>query len=138
MPRTMACTNLNCRATLNVEGREAGTKVKCPKCGAVNEVQMDLGAGFDISTITEPQEGQRIAHPARQTCPNCGALLGVRASICPQCGMDVRTGAAVELKVEKKGKMPLMLGIVGVVVLVVIIAVLVLLLLNGGNGAEAA
>ena len=47
MGRTMTCSNLTCRATLNVEGREPGTKVKCPKCGTVNEVQMDLGEGFD-------------------------------------------------------------------------------------------
>lgn len=125
MPKTVTCSNPKCRTTINTEGREVGEMVECPKCGTPNQVLAEFGSAFDMSTIEEPEEGQEIFHPARQTCPNCGALLGVRAKRCPKCGADIRTGVVAEVVVEEKKRnlVPLFVGL-GIVVLIVVLVVI--------------
>jgi lysine biosynthesis protein LysW len=133
MAETTPCTNPECGASIDVRGREVGDVVQCPKCGTSTRVPMDLGPGFDISTIMEPREGPPLSHPARQQCPNCNALLGVRVKICPECGMDIRTGAAVVRVARKESKAPLLLVIAGVAIVIAIVVLLVILL-SGGEG----
>ncbi len=129
MPETIKCTNPDCGATIDTKDMAIGETVTCAKCGRENQVLADFASAFDISTIKEPEEGQAIAHPARQTCPGCGALLGVRATICPECGADIRTGVVVVRKVaeKKRSHTPLFVGL-GIVVLIVVILVVILVL----------
>ncbi|MBA7662965.1 hypothetical protein ES703_70998 [subsurface metagenome] len=56
-------------------------------------------------------------------------MLGVRTTICPRCGADIRTGAVGVRKVvaKKRSHTPLFVGL-GVVVLIVVVVVLILVL----------
>lgn len=129
MPETIKCTNPDCGATIDTKDMAIGGTVTCAKCGRENKVLAEFASAFDISTIKEPEEGQAIAHPARQTCPGCGALLGVRATICPKCGADIRTGAVGVQRVvaKKKNRTPLFVAL-GIVVLIVVVLVVILIL----------
>lgn len=92
MPATVTCSNPRCRAAIPAAEKQVGDSVTCPKCGTENRILADFGTEFDISTIEAPQEGRGVHHPARLKCTACGALLGVRDAVCPNCGGDVRTG----------------------------------------------
>jgi len=140
------CPNSDCGKGFKLRDSLAGKKVRCPGCGTVIKVP-------DRQAPPEPLH----YHPARQICTNCGAVLGVRAIICPQCGGDVRTGITQmritpEEKEEaglakalsawkKKGKrgLPLVPLLIGVVVLVgLLIGAALLLKGRKAGGAEAA
>jgi len=139
------CPNLDCRKGFKLRDSLAGKKVKCPACGTVIKVP-------DRQATPEPLH----YHPARQICTNCGAVLGVRAVICPQCGGDVRTGIT-QLRItpeekeeaglakalsawKKKGKksVPLVPLLIGVVVIVGLLIGAVLLLKGGKAGSKVA
>jgi predicted RNA-binding Zn-ribbon protein involved in translation (DUF1610 family) len=94
MAKTVTCSNAKCRTVIPAEGKAVGDIVACPKCGTSNTVLAEFGAEFEIETIEAPK-AKPIHHPARQVCTNCGAVLGVRAVTCPQCGGDVRTGRTI-------------------------------------------
>ena len=76
---------------------------------------------FEIETLTPRDAKAQMHHPARQVCTNCGAVLGVRAAICPKCHADIRTGQAVVTRQQvktKKSSWPIVIGaIVGVIIL---------------------
>jgi len=101
MAKTVTCCNPKCRATIGAEGREVGARIRCPKCGTVNQVLADFGTAFDIPELQAAEK--KVVHPARQVCTNCGAVLGVRAAVCPKCGGDVRTGRTV-MRITKEEK----------------------------------
>jgi len=130
MATNVKCTNPECGAVFQVERVEAGDTVVCPECGSDVEVREEFGDEFDTSTTEEPEEGGKIWHPARQQCPNCGAVLGVRAAFCPECGADIRTGAVAAMG-EAKRKFdftPFLIGggvivALGVLVVLVVFAV---------------
>ena len=127
----VTCLNAACHAAFNVEGKEVGDIVNCPKCGAPCTVLAEFGADFDIEVVKAPEPGKSLHHPARQICTNCGAVLGVRAATCPYCKADVRTGQAIKRQVEvkKKSNLPLLIA-AGGAVLVAILVVVLLLVLN--------
>lgn len=122
MPETIRCPNAQCMATIDVGDSQVGDLVKCPKCGTPAQVLFEFDSAFDVETIKPLSEGQRMHHPARQVCSNCGAILGVRAATCTNCKADVRTGAAVVRKAEEKKRSVLpfvMLGAIGVLIVLV-------------------
>jgi len=126
MAANVKCTNPECGAVFQVERVEVGDTVVCPECGSEVEVREEFGDEFDTSTTEEPEEGGKVWHPARQQCPNCGAVLGVRAAFCPECGADIRTGAVAAVG-EAKRKFdftPFLIG-GGVIVALGILVVLV-------------
>ncbi len=102
MAVNVKCTNPECGAVFEVEHADVGQTVVCPECGRDVEIRAEFGAEFEISTIREPEEGDKVWHPARQQCPNCGAVLGVRDAFCPECGADIRTGAVVQVGEAKR------------------------------------
>ena len=129
MSQTVTCSNPRCRTTINTEGKEVGQVVRCPKCGTENQVLAQFGSAFDLSGLTPPEGGNTVRHPARQVCENCGAVLGVRASICPKCHADVRTGAAiVNVGNERPRRNMKPLIIVGAVLGIAIVAALIVVL----------
>jgi hypothetical protein len=132
MERKVTCSNAACGTTFVVRDREVGDIVHCPKCSAECTVLAEFGADFDLEMVEAPPEpGKSLHHPARQICSNCGAVLGVRAAICPYCNSDVRTGKAVQRQVEaKKRNLAPVLIAAGVAVLVVVLAVVLLLALK--------
>jgi len=90
------CPNLACGRVFTVKDEAAGKKVRCSQCGMV----------FPVPTeTTGPQKGSASSHyhPARRTCTNCGTVLSARATICPGCGGDVRTGVTqMRITAEEK------------------------------------
>ncbi|NLW51126.1 MAG: hypothetical protein GXY85_09850 [Candidatus Brocadiaceae bacterium] len=135
MDRNVTCSAAGCGTTFTVQNKEVGDIVNCPKCGGQCTVLADFGADFDLEVIEAPPDpGKSLHHPARQICSHCGAILGVRAAICPHCGSDVRTGQAVQrqVQVEKKSKAPVLIAS-GVAVLVVLLAAVLLLVLTKGS-----
>lgn len=134
MPDTIVCSNTECRAIIETKGKEIGETVECPKCGTPNQVLVDLGSAFDISSIELPKEGGKVYHPARQLCSNCGAVLGVRETFCPKCHADIRTGTVVippapeEKKRRRAGPLLIIAGVVGLIVLVVLVIVVLSML----------
>jgi ribosomal protein L40E len=132
MERKVTCPNTACGAVFKVEGKEVGDVVNCPKCGGQCTVLAEFSAEFDLEVVEAPPEpGKSLHHPARQICSNCGAVLGVRAAICPYCNSDVRTGKAVQRQVEvKKRNMAPVLIAAGAAVLVVVLGVVLLLVLK--------
>lgn len=92
MPETIKCSNKECGTTINTEGVEIGETVECPKCGTPNQVLAQFGTEFQLDGLAPLKVGERISHPGRLVCTNCGAVLGVRDATCPSCGGDVRTG----------------------------------------------
>ena len=143
MPRTVTCSDAGCGVAIPVDGKEVGESVACPKCGTATQVLADFGDEFDIEgfeTAAPAEAGaanangtgngdrDHIAHPARQQCPNCGAVLGVRDAICPKCNCDIRTGAAVHV-VEEEKTFPLVPVLIGAGVALVIVIVVVVMVL---------
>jgi len=102
MAKTVTCSNAKCRTAIPAEGKAVGDIVACPKCGKSNTVLAEFGAEFEIETLESPK-AKPIHHPARLVCTNCGAVLGVRAVTCPQCGGDVRTGRTI-MKITREEK----------------------------------
>ena len=92
MPIKIKCSNPECQGTFRVKDDLAGKKVECPKCGKPIQVPA--------------KSKKKRHHPARQECPNCGAILGVRETFCPQCGADIRTGEVSTGPTKKKRKIP--------------------------------
>ena len=132
MERKLTCTNTACGTVFRVQGKEVGDVVTCPKCKTQCTVLAEFGADFDLEVVEAPPEpGKSLHHPARQICSNCGAVLGVRAAICPYCNSDVRTGKAVQrqAEVKKKNMLPVLIA-AGVAVLVVIMGVVLLVVLK--------
>ena len=132
MERKVTCLNAECGTAFKVRDKEVGDIVNCPKCDTQCTVLAEFGADFDIEVVKPPPEpGKSLHHPARQICSNCGAILGVRAAICPYCDADVRTGKAVQrqVQVQKRSTGPLLIA-AGVAVLVAILAVVLLLALK--------
>lgn len=124
MAKTITCSNAGCDAVFEVRDEELGQTVTCPKCGTPNEVPLESG-----ESATETPGGREATyHPARHQCPNCGAVLGVRAVFCPECGADIRTGAVAGVKKAKK-KLGLTSFLVGggIVVALALLVVLVVM-----------
>lgn len=133
MAKTITCNNANCRRPIGVDGLDIGETVKCLNCGTPNQVLAEFGSEFDISTIEPLKKGDIMHHPARLTCTNCGAVLGVREAYCPNCHADVRTGAAVVYAPEQKRGLGVLWTILGVIaILVVLAAVTVAILVQDG------
>ncbi len=136
MSKTVTCSDTGCGTAIPAEGKEVGATVTCPKCGAATQILADFGDEFEIEGFETAAPGKagpsddgpgHIAHPARQQCSNCGAILGVRDAICPKCNRDVRTGTAVEVVVEEK-TFPLVPVLIGAgLALVIIIAVVIII-----------
>lgn len=132
MPETISCSNSQCPMIIDVADMQIGDIVKCPTCGTPSKVLAEFDVDFDVETIEALPEGERMYHPARQICPNCGAVLGVRAAICPNCKADVRTGAAVfrETDETERNRLPfIMLGAIGLLIALVSLFIVGLYLL---------
>ncbi|MFW6189069.1 MAG: hypothetical protein ACOC7T_01440 [Planctomycetota bacterium] len=163
MPVELTCTNEDCGEQFQVGDEMLGEMVECPNCGEAvlvestepeqafpTEESLSLDAGFGTeqggSDAGEPAEAEEeeedlVWHPARQECPNCGAVLGVREATCPECGADIRTGAVSEgpAEAEKFNWAPLIIGggiVVALVVLVVLVLFAVKLLSSRGGGDD--
>ena len=144
MAQKVKCANPECGNVFEVEDGQRGQRVYCPKCGSPTQVpEAAAPAGEGPAGPKEEKPGV-LSHPARQQCPNCGSVLGVRVAICPQCGADIRTGAAVKAD-EGKGKkfnlVPVVIGgsiVVGLAVLVLLAVVAVRILAQRSKAAESA
>ncbi len=126
MALRVKCSAPGCGAVFEVSDDQAGETVLCPECGAGMEVPSGEEDHFGDIKAAAGQEG-KVLHPARQQCPSCGATLGVRVAICPQCGADIRTGAVTQVTRRKvRDWTPFLIGggiAVSLVVLVVLIVV---------------
>jgi hypothetical protein len=97
MPLELICPNPVCARAYRVKDESAGKKLKCRNCGTVIEVPGGPGGQTDTSTVAAAEESTSMPrhHPARLTCTNCGAVLGVRDATCSSCGGDVRSGVTI-------------------------------------------
>jgi len=125
----VTCSNPECGEKFQVGAEMAGELVECPACGAsVYVLEGDEGDNaLELDPSEMKKDGQEhIFHPARQQCANCGAVLGVRDAFCPECGADIRTGAAVTTTVERKKRnlVPIYIG-AGILATIVALVVLV-------------
>ncbi len=101
------CPNPNCDKVFKLKDELAGKKVRCGKCGT--PIFVPRGSMEDTGKSGESVLPEH--HPARLTCTNCGAVLGVRDAVCPNCGGDVRSGITVmRITEEEKNKHGLFSG----------------------------
>ncbi|MGD2174135.1 MAG: hypothetical protein PVJ27_01940 [Candidatus Brocadiaceae bacterium] len=96
------CPNQQCGKVYTLKDELAGKKVRCTECRSVIEVP---SAGDSGLALADDDEDLSLPdyHPARLTCTNCGAVLGVRDAICKNCGGDIRSGVTV-MKITKEEK----------------------------------
>ncbi|MFO7958408.1 MAG: hypothetical protein R6X33_15075 [Candidatus Brocadiia bacterium] len=100
------CPHPDCGALFQVGDEMMGDTVECPGCN--REVPVE-----PAEEPTEAAAGEGVQHhPARQQCTNCGAILGVRETFCPQCGADIRTGEAAPAPAARQGLklLPILIG----------------------------
>jgi hypothetical protein len=157
MPIELLCPNPVCARAYRLKDESAGKKLKCRNCGTVIDVPAAGAAPAETSTATAAAESTSLPrhHPARLTCTNCGAVLGVRDATCPSCGGDVRSGVTIMRITEedkqraglfrrrprKKGKVPVRASVppktivVIVVLLIALIGGAVWFLKNRGSSA---
>jgi hypothetical protein len=127
MTLRVTCANPDCLQVFEVADRMANQTVPCPNCGTESHVP----AGFEQK---QGAENGKALHPARQHCPSCGAVLGVRAAVCPKCGADIRTGGLVQDTGRRRKRLdlgPILVGggvVVGLLVLVGLIVFAIKLL----------
>jgi hypothetical protein len=130
----------------------AGAVLKCPRCRQdvqVPQLEVPAEGGADAPARAARAPAERkpaearpyIPHPARHQCPNCGILLGVRATVCPRCRADIRTGGVAQTRPTYQGEasaVPLGALVAAVLAFVVIGVGTVLLLnrLSGGAGRD--
>ena len=102
MARKVTCSDPQCGAIFEVDDGMAGQSVLCPKCGTSTEVPAGSADDREAVGSSAPGGGDVASHPARQQCPNCGTVLGVRDAFCPECGADMRTGVVVKVGARKR------------------------------------
>ncbi|MCK4284516.1 MAG: hypothetical protein KAX44_09385, partial [Candidatus Brocadiae bacterium] len=153
------CPNPECGKLFSLKDEFRGKKVKCPGCGTAIPVPAAPGPQATVgepavsgpqATAPEPELKWDLPkhHPARLVCTNCGAVLGVRDKICPQCGGDVRSGVTVMISREEREKAGLFANLpwmkkrgkkgggggwsvlVGLVVLIAIVAAVIIFVLR--------
>jgi len=102
------CPHPDCGAVFQVGDEMKGETVECPGCNR----EVPVGEGTESASAGQGEGTQGVVrHPARQQCPNCGAILGVREAFCPQCGMDIRTGEVAAPAVRRGFKLlPILIG----------------------------
>lgn len=109
MPIEVTCGNPSCNASYVLVDDLAGCKFRCRNCQSVIQVPgtpraaaVAEGAAVQPGDLGEMGE-KGVVHPSRQTCPHCGANLGVRAyKYCPKCDRNLVTGKT-RAEEEKKG-----------------------------------
>ncbi|MBI5863680.1 MAG: rhomboid family intramembrane serine protease [Planctomycetes bacterium] len=112
----LACS---CGKRLAVPPDWAGRRVRCPKCRQpLNVPASETPAGEDVAddlfpSLSQGEEIIRVAPPEPvektaasafeaaqgdgKTCPSCGKSWTSRAKICVNCGIDLKTGRAIEM-----------------------------------------
>ncbi len=156
MPIEVTCTNPECGETFPVGEDMLGETILCPRCarpvlveGEQKPLEVLRAAGQqaraegEASRAGQPgTEPSRVHHPARQVCPACGAILGVRVTYCPNCGTDIRTGGiSQEREARELGVSAVLLTgglLVGLAVVVVLGFAAFDMLRQRGGGPEPA
>ncbi|NIA12706.1 MAG: tetratricopeptide repeat protein [Nitrospiraceae bacterium] len=100
--------------------------INCPYCGKLTDPKLESCPHCGGYVQKVPGQPQAAAGGAKQTCPNCHALVQDGDIICVACGTNLLTGQKIaEEKKEKeavaRGKAPLMA--VGAAVLVVLVLI---------------
>ncbi len=80
----------------NCGSKNPGTQPACGTCGAPQpeKVQFELGQKRDL--ISDPARQQAAAKGADLHCPYCGTRNAAAATVCAQCGGDLKEGTKRE------------------------------------------
>ena len=93
----------------------------CPYCGKLTDPNLEACPHCGGSLRKSAPPGQR-ADRARQTCPNCKAMVQEGDIICVVCGTNLLTGQKIaeERAAKPDRRMPLLIG-VGVLILILLL-----------------
>jgi len=124
------------------EGAVAAATSKSPAAGRSTA---DATALFDDKPVAPRRKAGAEARATARRCPTCGGVVPVGMSICQTCGLDLETGARVDLMDDlsppappRNTSLPIAMTIVGGLSLAASVALAAFASLRWLNGMEGA
>src|SRR5579864_2272543 len=109
MPVKVRCSQ--CERVLNAPDRARGKAIKCPECGTAVRVPAAKQQPKKVaapppssSMLIANLDLDRLEDTETRICPKCGADVSFEDVECPQCHVNLETGALSEQRQAELGR----------------------------------